>query len=173
MKTLLSLLVLVSAAGCVQGSLSDSFAADEDMSFDIAAPSAFTLPACSNATTFTTTQSTSFDIHDPLSQLAKQGNLTVSFSENSISGDLSSFKHARIFINNDNQAPQLLTETDFAATNGVVNLPIVLDTNTLVGILSAGKANLTVDLSTCVPAAPVKIHYTLGGDMSLSVNKSL
>lgn len=157
--------------GCVQGTLSDSLSVSEDMTFVPPSLSGFSPPICSTSTVFTTTQSTTIDVHDPLSQLKKQGTLTVAFTENALSGDLSSFKHARIYVNNDNQPQQLLSETDFTPVNGVVPLPILLDNNTLVDMLSAGVVNITVDLSTCVPTSAVDIHYTMGANLLLNVKK--
>ena len=171
MKTLLSMLACASVCACVSGTLSDTIVVNEDMQFALPSLGGFSPPICSNATIFTTTQSTTIDIHDPLSQLKKNGTLTVVFTENQLSGDLSSFKHARVFINNDNQPQQLLSETDFTPVNGVVPLPILLDNATLVGILTTGSATITVDLSTCVPASAVDVHYTMVADLSLSVSK--
>ena len=64
-----------------------------------------------------------------------------------------------------------MSETDFTPVNGVVQLPILLDNSVLVADLSSGKINLTVDLSTCVPASAVDVHYTLTADLSLAVSK--
>jgi hypothetical protein len=143
------------------------------MSFVAPSLGGYSPPICgtTDAPVFTTTQSTTIDIHDPLTQLKKQGTLTVSFIGNNLSGDLSSFKHARIFINNDNQPEQLLSETDFTPINGVIPLPILLDNATLVDILAAGVATITVDLSTCIPASAINVQYMMSADLSLSVRK--
>jgi hypothetical protein len=173
MKTQILFALAITLGGCVSGTLSDTITVNKDLSFVPPVVGGFSPAICgtTNAPVFTTTQNTTFDMSDAVSQLQKQGTLTVSFTENSVSGDLSAFKHARVFINNDGLPPELLSETDFTPTNGKVNLPILLDNSVVVADLSSGKINLTVDLSSCVPASAVDVHYTMTANLSLAVSK--
>jgi len=173
MKTLGLFALVATLGGCVTGTLSDTVHVTEDMQFAVPVIGGFSPPICgsANAPVFTTTQGTSFDMSDVVSQLQKQGTLAVDFTDNGISGDLSAFKHARIFINNDGLPPALLSETDFVPVNGHVNLPILLDHAVLVADVARGKVNVTVDLSTCIPTSAVDVHYTMNADLALTVSK--
>jgi hypothetical protein len=173
MKLSLLFPLAIILSSCVQGTLSDTISVNESLSFALPSAASDIVLTCEDSTTFDTTQSTSFDVSDALSHLKDQGTLSVAFTENSITGDLTGFQHARIMINNDGQPQQLLSDTDFASVNGKVSLPILLDNNTLVDILSAGKTYLTVDLSTCVPSSAVSISYTMTANVSLDVHKGI
>lgn len=174
MKTLISLLALsvLSTTACVSGTLSDTVGASETLNFNIPEAKGIGFVACSGQTTFTTIQSTTIDISNALQELEKQGSLTVNFTDNSLAGNLSSFKHADIYIGNPSDQPQLLSQTDFVPTNGKVELPIILDHGTLFQILSAGQAQVIVSLSTCgVPTDAQSITYDLSASIDLSFSK--
>ena len=175
MKFIVPVLLSLLSFGCVSGTASDNVSATESMSFAGATQLAGLLPTTCQpgSPVFSTTQTTDFDISNPLQQLQKQGSLSVSFDTNTLSGNLTDFKHASIYIYNDGDTPELLTQTDFTPTNGVVNLAFTMDEGRIFQIVSAGKTNVEVELSACATSAPIDIQYTLGATVNFSFTKGI
>ena len=175
MKLFIPVLFSLISFGCISGTASDFVGATESLSFTGATELIGILPTtCApNAPVFSTTQSSSFDISDPLRQLQKQGSLSVSFDTNTLTGNLTDFKHASIYVFNDGDQPELLTETDFTPTNGAVNLSFKMDQGRLFQIVSAGKTNVQVQLTACATTQPISIQYALGAIVNFSFTKGI
>lgn len=177
MKTVLGLVSLFTLAGCISAVATGDVTAHATLQFDKTAPANLAHILCDQNVVLSTTAQNSFDVSNALQELQKQGTLSVSFTENSLTatqGDFSAFKYAELYINNDAEQPELLAKTSFNANaSGKVDVPIVMDSGRLFQLLSQGKVTVTSTLESCLPAQPIAAQYTLSSDVKFTANKSL
>jgi hypothetical protein len=173
-KLILAFLPLATA--CISANLSDTVADTESMSFPVPVVASTPHITCDlGGPVFETTQtSPPFNLSDFFTQLDKHGTLTVNFTNNSLTGDLSSFKHATLTLLDSAGNSQPLSDTDFTPVNGVVELPLLLTSAQLVATLATGPVNVVVDLQSCLPAntsGSLTVNYTLGAKASFAYSK--
>jgi len=166
MKSLLLLSVVALATGCVSLTASDSVGDTQSLSFNVPA---LPLTVCQ---TLPATNSPSIDMSDFFKSLKKNGSLSVNFDESELSGTLTDFKHAAISLVQADGTTTLLSDTDFTAVNGVVNLPFIPTSDQLVAVLSTGPVNVQVNMTACNTTAGTQtVNYTLHADVSFTSHK--
>lgn len=169
------LFLAVIQAACIQADVTDTISFTRTLSFPTPQiASSFVITCDQGGPVFNTSINVSLDLHDYFTQLSKQGPLTVDFNQNTLSGDLSSFRHAQMFIAGAVGQPVLLAETDFVGISGMVDVPFKMSNDVLLGLLEDGPVTLVINLATCIPSAGLlEIKYTLGASVQASIKKGI
>lgn len=170
MKTLSAILLLLCASSCVSATVSDTVSATETL----------TLPGSPlGAGLGTTTYDTivPVDVHSALSDLQKEGTISVSVLQNTLTAtvDLGFVQSVSVTIQPQDGSLPALTLSQYTSTGGgnTINLPLTLDTGTITTYLAEGGTNLHFYFTGTIPPADVPLTYTLGASVSDSVKKSL
>lgn len=115
------------------------------------------------------------DARSELDQFGNLGSMTLSISENQLSGtDLGLLQHVSATIATaDGKMPsQPLSDVDVPAGSTLVNLPLLLSDADVLQYLMEGPITITLTVSGTLSAQPLTLTHTIVGHVDVAVDKS-
>jgi len=185
MRTFITALLVSSAIGCSSGTVYEpAICKTSTMTFDPSNLLATSLPSWHVPVSVPMIEgSTLVDMSGSIGKLGDYGDLNVQLTEDLLQnagGDLSWVSQVLVLIESSSDpqkypqtalADYTLTPTD--QTTGLMNIPTLLDANTLLLYLTQGEVKLTFGLAGSFPQQPIDLVNEVCLDATLRVSKSL
>jgi hypothetical protein len=159
-------------AGCANGQGDLDVTTSKQARF----PVAIALPGALGQVSWTTATDVNVDVHDQLASMAKVGTLSVTASQDSVSGaDLALVDQVTATIASaDGTMPVQPLASIVVPTDSVeVELSILLSSTQALAYLREGPVVVHLTLTGALPERPITLTYSLGAKVAIGVAASV